>query len=252
MQRLATRLLCHAVRPPFASLAFARVSLAAVQMRTFTNINAAVPAHEGEIRNFGDDYEAFMVKQRGQHELPLNALTQFMDSSLLTRTMSYGEHLDYQPFIEELANGVVRWSKSHPASDASLEQGQTLLQFGMQYDIRTKHFWTAVLDIIEASLDASMQHFADVMEIVSLLKDQGLLNNRIMRAVSSYVDDVATMSPLELSFFVQVFTSDEMQQATVIRGGLAKIEDALLKQVDNFSVEEFSRIANSVRHIVSE
>jgi len=81
----------------------------------------------------------------------------------------------------------------------------------MQYDIRIKQFWTAVLDIIESNLDASMKHFADVMETISLLKDQGLLNNRIMRTISRFVDDVLKMSPLELSFFVQVFTSEEMQ-----------------------------------------
>jgi len=60
------------------------------------------------------------------------------------------------------------------------------------------------------------------------------------------------MSTTELSFFVQVFTSDEMQQATVIKHGLKQIEEALLKNADNFSVDEFSRIANSIRHMVSE
>jgi hypothetical protein len=43
-----------------------------------------------------------------------------------------------------------------------------------------------------------------------------------------------------------------MQQATVIKHGLKQIEEALLKNADNFSVEEFSRIANSIRHMVSE
>lgn len=43
-----------------------------------------------------------------------------------------------------------------------------------------------------------------------------------------------------------------MQEATVINSGLPKIEEALLKQVENFSVEEFGRVANSVRHIVNE
>jgi len=50
-----------------------------------------------------------------------------MANSLLNRSMSYGEHLDYQPVIEELAYYVAQWHKSHPASDATLEQGQTLL-----------------------------------------------------------------------------------------------------------------------------
>ena len=90
------------------------------------------------------------------------------------------------------------------------------------------------------------------METVSLLKDQGLLNNRLMRTITKFVDNVLSMSTLELSFFVQVYTSDEMYQATVIKHGLKQIEEALLKQSDNFSVEEFGRIANSIRHLVSE
>ena len=98
-----------------------------ISLRNYSNVNAAVPAHEGEIKSFADDYEAFMYKQRNQRELPLNALTQFMGNSLLNRSMSYGEHLDYQPVIEELAYYVVQWHKTHPASDATLEQGQTLL-----------------------------------------------------------------------------------------------------------------------------
>jgi hypothetical protein len=98
-----------------------------LQVRVFSNVNAAVPAHEGEIKSFADDYEAFMYTQRNKHELSLKALTQFMNNSLLTRSMSYGEHLDYQPVIEELAYYVVQWSKSNPATDATLEQGQTLL-----------------------------------------------------------------------------------------------------------------------------
>lgn len=48
------------------------------------------------------------------------------------------------------------------------------------------------------------------METVSLLKDQGLLNNRLMRTITKFVDNVLSMSTLELSFFVQVYTSDEM------------------------------------------
>jgi hypothetical protein len=45
--------------------------------------------------------------------MPLNALTNFMNDSLLSRTMSFGEHLDYQPVIEELAYYVVQWKNSN-------------------------------------------------------------------------------------------------------------------------------------------
>lgn len=56
------------------------------------------------------------------------------------------------------------------------------------------------------------------------------------------------MTPAELSFFVQVYTSDEMVSATSIEQGLEKIEDALICNADRCSVEEFSRIANSIRY----
>lgn len=85
------------------------------------------------------------------------------------------------------------------------------------------------------------------MEVVTLLKDQDLLNNRILRSVAEYSRHVSKMSPSELSFFVQVFTSDEMQTATSIGTSLPAIEAALMQNADKFSVEEFARVANVVR-----
>jgi hypothetical protein len=104
----------------------------------FSQVNAAVPAHEGEVRSFGADYDEFMKQQRNQRLLPLTALTNFMRNSLLSRTMSYGEHLDFQPVIEELAYYVVQWRNSHEPSEATLEQAKDLLEYGMQYDIRNQ------------------------------------------------------------------------------------------------------------------
>lgn len=95
-----------------------------------------MPAHEAELKSFGEDYDEFLKQQQSQRQLPLNALTNFMSNSLLNRTMSFGEHLDYQPVIEELAYYVAQWNKSNKAADATLEQAKTLTQFGMQYDIR--------------------------------------------------------------------------------------------------------------------
>jgi hypothetical protein len=41
----------------------ARMSFAAFPVRFFTQVNAAVPAHEAEMRSFGADYDEFMKKQ---------------------------------------------------------------------------------------------------------------------------------------------------------------------------------------------
>lgn len=86
------------------------------------------------------------------------------------------------------------------------------------------------------------------MEIITLLKDQNLLNNKILRGVAEFAQHTKLMSTAELAFFTQVFTSSEMQSAFDIRGKdfLKKLEDSLCKNADTFSISEFSRIANVI------
>ena len=75
--------------------------------------------------------------------------------------------------------------------------------------------------IVEANLTDDMKNFQEVMEVITLLKDQDLLNNRVLRAVADFAKHVNQMTPSEISFFTQVFTSDEMQTATNTSGSLA-------------------------------
>ena len=75
--------------------------------------------------------------------------------------------------------------------------------------------------IVEANLTDDMNNFQEVMEVITLLKDQDLLNNRVLRAVAEFAKHVNQMRPSEISFFIQVFTSDEMQTATNTSGSLA-------------------------------
>jgi len=65
------------------------------QMRLFsTNVDAAVPSYEVPTK-FGDDYDTFVKAQSKEAFLPIDALCNFVKSSLLTRTFTFGEHLDY-------------------------------------------------------------------------------------------------------------------------------------------------------------
>jgi hypothetical protein len=66
MQRLAQRLLIQQLKPSYAmtvALAQTRLSCWQAPMRMFSKVNAAVPAHEGEMKSFGEDYDEFMKQQ---------------------------------------------------------------------------------------------------------------------------------------------------------------------------------------------
>ena len=86
------------------------------------------------------------------------------------------------------------------------------------------------------------------MEIVTLLRDQNLLTNKILRSVAAYILHTNLMSSSELVFFTQVFTSSEMQSAFDIRqkDQLKELEETLCKHIENLTVREFSIIANVI------
>jgi hypothetical protein len=95
-----------------------------LQVRFFSSIDAAVPKYEAEIKSFADDYDEFMqqqTKSRKTREMPLDALTAFINKSLLERTLSYSEHLDFLPVTEEFAYYVVQWRASANPGDATLD-----------------------------------------------------------------------------------------------------------------------------------
>jgi hypothetical protein len=69
-------------------------------------------------------------------------------------------------------------------------------------------------------MTADLENFSEAMEIVSLLKDQEMLSNRILRIVSTFVQHATKLTPSELCFYVQVYTSDEMMSVTDIIKGM--------------------------------
>lgn len=57
------------------------------------------------------------------------------------------------------------------------------------------------------------------------------------------------MSPNELSFYAQVFFSEELQSTVSLsESNQDELVKALLANVENFTVEEFSHIANAVAY----
>ena len=151
MQRLAQRLLVQSFKPSPMYFAIAKTRFTMpLQVRLFSQTDAAVPEHEAEITSFSEDYEQF-VKQNTffkNSKMSLDALTNFISKSLLDRTLSYSEHLDFAPVTEEFAYYVASWSKNNDPSEATMDQAKTLIEFGMQYDIINKQFWKVIVDIV--------------------------------------------------------------------------------------------------------
>jgi hypothetical protein len=227
------------------------------QTRLFSkNVDAAVPSYEVPTK-FGDDYDTFVKAQSKEAFLPIDALCNFVKSSLLTRSFTFGEHLDYQPVIEELAVCLVDWRKTNDVFATKLDHARTLLQFGTQYDVQNQQFWSVVLEIAEEKIEATSNNFLEVFSFVSLLKENNLGTNRIMRSTADFIQFVGQMTPSELVKFTILFTSDDMQQAFDIHKVAKKkdpegktlldtLEDALVQHADQFTVMQFATIANSI------
>jgi len=114
-----------------------------------------------------------------------------------------------------------------------------------------------VLEIAEEKIEATSNNFEEVFSFVSLLKENNLGTNRIMRSTSDFIKFVDKMTPNELVKFTILFTSEDMQQAFDIHRVAKKkdpegktlidtLEDALVQHFDKFTVIQFAAIANSI------
>ena len=69
-----------------------------------------------------------------------------MDESLLKGPLSYNDHKDYHPIIDELVFYVTQWYEQQNDSGkvATNEQAQVLLTFGLAYEVEDTKFWRIV------------------------------------------------------------------------------------------------------------
>ena len=99
--------------------------------------------------------QSFYESQTGKKELSLESLTSFMDEALLKNgPMSFSEHTDYHPIIDELVFYVTQWHEQHRQDEeiVSNNQAQILLTFGLAYEIEDAKFWRITKQLCEESL----------------------------------------------------------------------------------------------------
>ena len=171
---------------------------------------ADTPAtHMHRTMSLDDNIQSFFEKQTGQ-ELSIQSLTKFMDDTLLRGTMTFTQHQDYHPIIDELVFYVTQWHDQASEKVSTNDEAQILLSFGLSFDIEDKKFWRIVKQLSEDSLKEVGSDTQALLDTITLMKQGGVLSNKALRSVSTLVDHLDTLSAVQLVDFTLMYSSSEM------------------------------------------
>ena len=85
---------------------------------------------------FEQSMHDFFQSQTGAPSISLERIITFIESSLLQHRMSFREHQDFHPVVDELVVYINEWrSENQLADSATLEHASTLLHFGIAYEV---------------------------------------------------------------------------------------------------------------------
>ena len=73
--------------------------------------------------------------------------------------------------------------------------------------------------------------FVTVANVATMMRHQGILSDKVMRIVASFISNAATMSCDELSHFTAMLLSVDMQRIVNVESDLPKLQGALLKNM---------------------
>jgi len=127
--------------------------------------------------------------------------------------MSFREHQDFHPIIDELVFYVSE-SKHLAGFTTSFSQAVTLIKFGISYNITEVEFWSLAINQLEESIPekTKVEEIDEVLEVVTIMKEHGVLTNKVLRSVASLIKNLKNMTTSQLTLFTQIYTSEEMQQ----------------------------------------
>ena len=188
---------------------------------------------------------SFFERQTGQ-ELSLGSLTQFMDDSLLRGQLSYSEHQEYHPLIDELVFYVTQWHEMAESKTASNREAQILLTFGLAFEVDDPKYWRITKQLCENSLQEVQLDTLALMETISCMKEAGILTDKAMRQVSQLVNSTDDLSPNQLIDFTLMFSSVEMHNAVDVSADTSKLEKALISKQQDMDAEGFATVCSVV------
>lgn len=197
------------------------------------------------------------MQQSNSDEFKIPKLTDFINSALLSRQITFEEHRDFRPLIDELVFYVHRWyydcEESGKPQVIGLDDVLTLLKFAESFEVQDPVFLSALVDISEKSLETLVKSknisVDSILELTSILKAGDLQSNRIMRLVNQLLfPQLKTMTTQQLSIFASIYVSLPMQAAIDIfeQGRFDSIRKALKANLSLFNQTEFSQICNAV------
>ena len=160
--------------------------------------------------------------------------------------MSYSDHQDYHPIIDELVFYVTQWYEQASEKKATNEEAQILLTFGLAFEVEDTKYWRIVKQLGEDSLKEVRSDTLALLDTISYMKEAGILSNKAMREVSDLVNHLDTLNADQLVEFTLMYSSSEMQSAIDISESISKLESALLAKQDKFSPENFATICSVV------
>ena len=85
--------------------------------------------------------------------------------------------------------------------------------------------------MLEKSLEKTTD-FVTVANVATMMRHQGILSDKVMRIVASFISSAATMSCDELSHFTAMLLSVDMQRIVNVESDLPKLQEALLKNME--------------------
>ena len=178
-------------------------------------------------------------------ELTVNGISKTM-SDILKAHINYEEHQQYHPISEELAFYTVKLLTQNKKPFVSLNQAKTFLEFGTQFDIQDREYWSAVM----VSLQDSLQDMKakDILSILSQLKNFGLLNNQFVSSSLQQVkEQVQTLTTPEIVLFTMIYNSEVAKSAMPRDSNFdEKLDFILSKHVEQMTAEEFACVCNAV------
>ena len=109
--------------------------LALAQTRCFS---FAQPLHSHSV-SLQQQVDLFFLQQSNSDEFKIPKLTDFINTALLSRTITFEEHRDFRPLVDELVFYVHRWyydcEQSGKPQVVGLDDVLTLLKFAESFEV---------------------------------------------------------------------------------------------------------------------
>ena len=84
--------------------------------------------------------------------------------------------------------------------------------------------------------------FVTVANVATMMRHQGILSDKVMQIVASFITSAPTMPCDELSHFTAMLLSVDMQRIVNVESNIHHLEEAIIKNLHQMSPDNFATI----------